>query len=254
MRSVLTRAVALAAVAWSIVSTAASAADFKVGDRVTVGSTGDQGTIIEVGRKLADGGTMIKVHLDKLGAGFPGVGVWYDSAMSKITGTGGTAPVTTAPTAPRNQQGALAPPATTPRTAPATPQVPGGGVSNSTPPGQVAVSAQACQQAIRANYPPAGTDQPIAVNFLSFQMGGLQPYQAVYQNAQFGDPGHTVQAAPIHAKYTVLTHYADPKAPDELRTHDAQYMCYRTATTGELIVEMTSRLPGGETPTYIKKS
>lgn len=62
-----------------------------------------------------------------------------------------------------------------------------------------------------------------------------------------------MQAAPIHAKYTVLTHYADPLAPDELRTYDAQYMCYRTATTGELVVEMTSRLPGGETPTYIKK-
>jgi hypothetical protein len=62
------------------------------------------------------------------------------------------------------------------------------------------------------------------------------------------DPVHL-----IHAKFTVLTHYADPKAPDELRTYDAQYMCYRTATTGELIVEMTSRVPGGETPTYIKK-
>jgi hypothetical protein len=252
MKTGFARAIALGAMAWLLASGPASAADFKVGDRVTVGSTGDQGTVIEVGQKLADGGTMVKVHLDKLGAGSPTVGVWYDSAMSKVTGGGGTAPVTTAPTAPPNQQGALPPP-TPPRTAPTAPNAPAGGGTNSTPPGKVAISAQACQQAIRANYPPGGTDQTITVTFLSFQMSGLQAYQAVYQNAQFGDPGHTVQAAPIHAKFTVLTHYADPKAPDELRTYDAQYMCYRTATTGELIVEMTSRVPGGETPTYIKK-
>lgn len=227
-----------------IAAGSALAADFKVGDRVVVGSTGDHGTIIEVGQKLADGGTMVKVHLDKLGPGFPSVGVWYDSAMSKIAGSGGVAPAPPVPVQPR--QGVVAPP-------PAVPPAPGGGVSNSTPPGQVPISGPACQQAIRANYPATGADQTITVDFLSFDMGGQQSYEAVYQNAPFGNAGHTVQAAPIHAKYTVLTHYADLNAPDELRTYDVQYMCYRTPASGELIVEMVSRLPGGETAKYINK-
>ncbi len=64
-----------------------------------------------------------------------------------------------------------------------------------------------------------------------------------------------VSAAPIHARYTVLTHYDDPNAPDELRTYDAQYMCYRSgAPGGGWVVEMVSRLPGGETPQYIRKN
>ncbi|HYM31864.1 MAG TPA: hypothetical protein VEU47_11215 [Candidatus Cybelea sp.] len=227
----------------------ANAADFQVGDRVMVGSTRSSGTVIEIGQALTDGGTMVKVHLDSMSPAFPNVGVWYDSLVSKVTVVGGgaapapaaPAPPQPAPPAPQDQKGALPPPAAPPAVG-----------SNTAPPGKVPVSAQACMQAIRANYPPAGADQTITVNFQTIQISGPQSYTATYANDNNG-VGHTVQASPVHAKYTVLTHFADPSADDILRTYDANYMCYRTATTGELIVEMTSRVPGGETPTYIKK-
>lgn len=231
---------AVAAIAWALCVGSAQAADFKVGDRVLVGSTQDRGTVIEVGQNLADGGTMVKVHLDKLGDNFPNVGVWYDSAMSRVTVTG-AGPAPAAP--PHNQQGALPAP---PRAAPP----PAG--SSTRPAGKVAISTPNCQQAIRANYPPGGADQTMTINFLNFQIGGPQAYTATYANDQ-GGVGHTVQAAPVHAKYTVLTHYADPKADDELRTYDANYMCYNAVPSGDLVVEMVSRLPGGETPQYIHK-
>lgn len=242
---VVARFGAAAVIAWALCVGCAQAADFKVGDRVLVGSTQDRGTVIEVGQKLADGGTMVKVHLDKLGENFPAAGVWYDSAMSRVTVTGAAAPPPAAPAAPpHNQQGAL--PAPLPR----------GGQplagSNTRPAGKVVANTQNCQQAIRANYPPGGADQTMTIKFLNFQIGGQQPYTATYANDQ-GGVGHTVQAAPVHAKYTVLTHYADPKADDELRTYDAQFMCYNAVPSGDLVVEMVSRLPGGETPQYIHK-
>lgn len=213
---------------------------FAVGQRVVVGSTGDQGTIIEVGQPMADGGTMLKVHLDKLGAAFPTVGAWYDSAMSRVTvtgGGGGAAPVA----APVRRVA----PAPAPRVAQPAPAIPN-------PPGTTA-SAALCQQLIRANYPPGGADQTITVSFLSFQMGGQRPYEAVYANDP-GGRGHTVSAAPVHAKYTVLTHFDDPQADDQLRTYDAQFMCYKSGAPGAgWVVEMISRLPGGETAQYIHK-
>ncbi len=206
-----------------------------------VGSTGDAGSVIEVGQQMADGGTMVKVHLDRLGAGFPNVGAWYDSAMSRVTVTGHGA----APAAPAPRRGAA------PAPAPARPVAARPAPAIPNPPGTTA-SAAVCQQLIRANYPPGGADQTITVTFLSFQMSAQRPYEAVYAN-DWNGKGHTVSAAPIHAKYTVLTHYDDPQADDELRTYDAQFMCYKSAAGGGWVVEMVSRLPGGESAQYIHK-
>jgi len=59
-------------------------AQFHVGDRVFVGSVHEAGTIVEIGSRQSTGGVSIKVHLDRLGAANPSVGVWYDSALSKV--------------------------------------------------------------------------------------------------------------------------------------------------------------------------
>ena len=59
-------------------------AQYRAGDRVVVGSVGETGTVIEVGARQSTGGVSIKVHLDRFGAANPNVGVWYDSALSKV--------------------------------------------------------------------------------------------------------------------------------------------------------------------------
>jgi hypothetical protein len=228
-----------AALAALLVPAAAWAQGFHPGDHVVIGSTGDAGTVIEVGQQLANGGTMVKVHLDRLGPGFPTVGSWYDSVVSRLTVTGGGA-------APAAAPGRIAAPP-----APARPAAGRADPAIPNPPGATPNQA-VCQQLIRANYPPGGADQTITVTFLSFQMGAPSRYEAVYANDQ-GGRGHVVSAAPIHARYTVLTHYDDPNAPDELRTYDAQYRCYRSAAGGGWVVELVSRLPGGETAQYINK-
>ena len=115
-----------------------------------------------------------------------------------------------------------------------------------------AASPALCQSLIRANYPATEADQTITVTFLSFVMSGVKAHEAVYANDLIGARGHTVMATPIHTKYTVLTHFQDPYADDQLRTYDAQYLCYQSAKGG-WVVEMVSRLPGGETAQYIKK-
>jgi hypothetical protein len=204
----------------------ASAQDFQVGTRVKIGSTGEVGTVIAVGPPYADGGANIKVHLDKLGAAYPQVGVWYDTAMSNVT------PIAGAPAPGPGPQPMAAP---VYRPAPPPPLI--------DPAGQQTASAALCQQLIRANYPPTGADQTITVSFLSYAMSGPRAYAAF---------DHAVTAWPVRARFTVLTHFDDPQADDQLRTYDAQYMCYRSAA-GEWTVEMTSRLPGGETAQYIHK-
>jgi hypothetical protein len=66
-------------------------AQLAVGDRVNVGSTGEGGIVIELGAPQSTGGVMVKVHLDRLGAANPNVGVWYDSALSKVVADRGAA-------------------------------------------------------------------------------------------------------------------------------------------------------------------
>ncbi|HEX4739538.1 MAG TPA: hypothetical protein VH331_18470 [Allosphingosinicella sp.] len=239
MKTLLASALALAALAPAV----AFAGPFRVGERVLIGNTHDTGTVIEIGQQLADGGTMIKVHLDRLGLGFPTVGSWYDTKVSQVTVTGTAGSHVGAPA------GAPASPARQPvMTAPMLPPPP----TLASPPAGAAPSAAFCQQLIRANYPPGGADQRITVNFLAFQMGGAQAHEAVYANDPNGR-GHQVRAWPIHARYTVLTHYADPNADDQLRTYDANYLCYKLPVGG-WVVEMTSRAPGGETAQYIHKT
>ena len=114
-------------------------------------------------------------------------------------------------------------------------------------------SADLCQGLIRDNYQPQGADQTITVNFLDFQMGAATAHTATYANDVAGR-GHDVKAWPVHAKYTVLTHYADVLADDQLRTYDAQYLCYQAGTPDHAwTIEMMSRLPGGESAQYIHK-
>ncbi len=126
--------------------------------------------------------------------------------------------------------------------------------TNDTPPGSVAVSTQSCQQAIRANFPQAGADTTQIVNFRNFSMGTPQSYNAVYAGdlkAPYGQ-GHTVQATPIDTQFSVTTRYTDPNADDVVQNYTAKYMCYRTATTGEVIAEEVQRTPAGY-PTYAHK-
>ena len=118
---------------------------------------------------------------------------------------------------------------------------------------QTSLSADLCQALIRANY-PKGEDYVQSVNFLAFQMDAPSAYEDSYANDQSATyaRGHSVMAAPVHAVFTVLKHYQDPFADDELRKYDAQYKCFKSHTTGWTI-KMISRLPGGETAQYIHK-
>jgi hypothetical protein len=226
----------------------AHATDLQVGDRVQVGAQNDEtGTVIAVGGYASPGSVLIKVHLDRIDPDnrFPTIGPWYDeklAGVTKVAGGAGAQPVPAGPaTGPAGQvqAGPVAPPpaAQQPPTVPMT--------------GNVATPAM-CQQLIRANYPPGGADQTISVNFLNFQMSAPRPFTATYANDP-GGVGHTVTAWPVHAKFTVLTHFADPYADDRLNTYDAQYMCFKLPVGG-WVVEMMSRLPGGETAQYIKKA
>ena len=223
-----------ATLAFAASATAALAADFQVGDRVHIGLNGKDGTVLAVGQKLMNGGTYIKVHVD--GAAYPtDVGLMYDTAAAQVSVIGHGAP-----------GGRMA-------TGPARP-APGAVAGNNQPPGHVPVSVANCQQAIRANYITTGDDQSIRVTFLTFQNRGISAYESVYKgDKMLGAHGHVMPAMSIHAKYTVLLHFADPLADDQLRTYDANFRCYDTATSGELVAEMTDRLPGGEHATYIKK-
>ena len=63
---------------------------FNIGDHVLVGSTNTQGTIIEVGAQMLNGGVLIKVHSDSLGAQFPNIGVWYDTVANRVSKQGGS--------------------------------------------------------------------------------------------------------------------------------------------------------------------
>jgi hypothetical protein len=74
---------------------------WQVGQRVMVGSTGQQGTVIAIlGPQMMNGGTLIRVHLDSMGSGFPNVGVAYDTVAAQITPMGGAAPAPQAPPPP----------------------------------------------------------------------------------------------------------------------------------------------------------
>lgn len=222
------------AVCWASVAMA-QGAQFNVGDRVHIGQSGKDGTVLGVGVKMMDGGTYIKVHVD--GAAYPAnVGVMYDTAMAQITVIGHAGAANAAKAAPPrgNPMGAV--------------------TANNQPAGRVPPSAANCQQAIRANYVTTGDDQTINVKFLGFAASGPSSYESVYKgDHMLGARGHVMQALTIHAKYQVLLHFADPLADDQLRTYDAKFKCYNTVQTGELIAEMTDRLPGGETAQYIHK-
>ena len=220
---------------------AALAQGFHVGDHVTIGSTGDTGVVIEVGPQLADGGTNVKVHLDRLGPGFPNVGRSCTSATSRVTVTAsGTAPTPAA--APGGRVSTVR--NTGPAPAGRDPAIPN-------PPGTTA-SGRVCQQLIRANYPPGGADQTITVNFLSFQMSGQQPMSRRICRRSRRRPHGQRRADPRPL------HRADPLCGPARRRRAAHLRCAiyvlpRRRRRWLWAVELVLRAPGGETAQYIHK-
>jgi len=203
---------------------------FRPGDRLHIIRSGKDCTVLEVQQRLYNGGYMLKVHED--GAGYaPNQGVVIDTGVNPVS---------------LISHGALPPPGA------AQPMASGPVNANNQAPGRVPPTAANCQQAIRARHVAAGADETINVKFLDFQSGGLGAYVERY-NAGYSDAGHNVQAMSIHARYQVLTHFASPNADDQLRTYDAHFKCYNQTRGGDLTAEMTDRLPGGETATYIHK-
>ena len=226
----------------------ALAADFEVGDRVHIGSTGKDGVILAVGDRMMNGGTNIKVHVD--GAAYPpNVGLMYDTVTYQVTVTsrGGHAGTLSDPY-PLPGQARPAPARPAPLPANIRPE-------QSYPPGKVAPSQASCQQAIRANYPRTGDDQIVNVTFQYFQITGSGTHEAIAQNDKMlGARGHMVQSLAITTKFQVLRHFASPNADDQLRTFEGKYECYNSATTGDLVIEQTQSLPGtSEHATYIHK-
>jgi len=75
---------------------------FSVGERVMVGTTGDTGTVLQIGQAVAEGGVMVKVALDKpAGPTIADKEVWYNSRTAKLAPIPkGAAPGTTATPAP----------------------------------------------------------------------------------------------------------------------------------------------------------
>jgi len=203
---------------------------FRPGDRIRIIRTGHDCIVLEVQRRLYNGGYMLKVHED--GAAYPPTaGVVIDTGVTPVAMIG---------------HGALPSPG-------AQPAMASGPVSaNNQSPGRVPPSPAACQQAIRARHPAGGADQTINVKFLDFQSSGLGAYVERYNRGN-SDAGHSVRAMTIHARYQVLTHYSNPNADDELRTYDGHFKCYNQTMGGDLTAEMTDRLPGGEHATYIHK-
>ncbi|HZQ01159.1 MAG TPA: hypothetical protein VFB13_16570 [Reyranella sp.] len=73
------------------------AQQFGPGQHVLVGSTGETGTVLQVGQTTPDGGVMLKVRLDKPGGPTEADrDVWYNSRSSKLS----LAPATATPAAP----------------------------------------------------------------------------------------------------------------------------------------------------------
>ncbi len=81
---------------------AAQAQTFSVGERVIVGTTGDTGTVLQIGQAVPEGGVMVKVSLDKpAGPTIADKEVWYNSRTAKLASIPkGAAPGTTATPAP----------------------------------------------------------------------------------------------------------------------------------------------------------
>ena len=65
---------------------AAGAQTFTVGDKVLIGSTGETGTVRQIGQPTPEGGVMVKVLLDKAsGPTQDDREVWYNSKPSNVT-------------------------------------------------------------------------------------------------------------------------------------------------------------------------
>ena len=81
---------------------AAAAQTFAVGERVMIGTTGELGTVLQIGQAVPEGGVMVKVALDKpAGPTLADKEVWYNSRTAKLASVPkGTPSGTTATPAP----------------------------------------------------------------------------------------------------------------------------------------------------------
>lgn len=220
------RRLCLLAAAATLAAMPALAQGFQPGDRVHIGLNGKDGTVLSVDGQNGNGGMQLKVHVD--GAAYPpNVGVMYDAYTAQVTLIGHGAPPAPAM-------------AMRPATAPG-----GGGMSASTaPPGNVAVSAASCQQAIRANYPTTGADQTRMFNFQAFNATGPAPYESIYKgDKMLGARGHGVMAMSIEAQFQVVTRYQDPNADDRIQSVHAHYKCYNMG--GGIVAEKLDEMGSG---------
>lgn len=78
-------------------SAGALAQAITAGERVAIGSTGDTGTVLQIGQATPEGGVMVKVLLDKpAGPALADREVWYNSRSARVTAL----PRTAAPATP----------------------------------------------------------------------------------------------------------------------------------------------------------
>jgi hypothetical protein len=222
----------------------AALAQYKVGDRVKIGSSNEYGTVIEVGAPMYGGGNMIKVHLDRFGDAFPNTGVTYDPVRSKVEAAGVGDPGAKQGGGkggnPGNPGGNLG----------GKPGGTGGGnnggggnsiannggngdinqgdvqVPDNAPPTEVTF-----KNLIRAHYPNT-LEYKTSVTFTNYSNSGPTNYVDRFaghldQENILGGPGHDYKAWKVHAKFTVIEHYGDPLADDVSREYEGDYMCYK---------------------------
>ena len=232
-REPLTMALAIVLAITLLLAPGASAQDFKVGDRVQVGSLNEAGTVIDVNPATHQ----IKVHLDRLGPGFPTVGSWFDPKMSQVTPGGGPAPA--------NNQAQGQPPHQANSVGPEPP-----------PTSNEAASEALFKKLIRRNFQVMfqAFDVTVGVTFKNFQMGAPAPHEDIYAGDHPAPYAHgrTVNAYPIRAACDVLVHHAGPNSPDELRHYDTNYLGFK-ANDEWIIKTMLQNNPNCSTPTYINK-
>lgn len=103
MRRLIARLAAGLTAALLMLPMATQAQTFVVGERVVIGTTGDLGTVLQIGQAVPEGGVMVKVSLDKpTGPTIADKEVWYNSRTAKLASLPkGTTPGTTATPAPK---------------------------------------------------------------------------------------------------------------------------------------------------------
>jgi hypothetical protein len=213
----------------------ALAESLAVGQHVHVGSINEDGTVVQLGS--GPSANLIKVHLNKLGDAFPSVGAWFDTKLSQVTAGGGAGGGGGQTQGQQQQQQLGQQPGQNANSTNATQRNTMRSVQatqpQATPPQTIdnnaAPNAALFKQLIIKHYQiQADTGQTKSVSFKTFSVGAATQYEAVYKgDTMLGAHGHKYQAWPVHTTYTVLTHNADPQAPDTEQDYGIDWMCYK---------------------------